>query len=119
MYSIKANVYTKEIKRKKIAALSGIASPQGFEEFLEEHGAEIVYKERFADHHAYTQQEIIDFANNAKDAGASWILTTEKDAVRIPQMSRRDVPFYFLRIEIDIISGHESFDQCISRICFR
>ena len=25
---------------------------------------------------------------------------------------------YFLRVEIDILSGQENFDQCISRICF-
>ena len=107
------------MKGKKIAIVSGIASPEGFEKFLSDQGAEIVYKERFADHHAYTQQEMIDFVNNTKEAGASWILTTEKDAVRMPRMGRRDIPFYFLRIEIDIISGHENFEQCISRICFR
>ena len=107
------------LKGKKIATVCGIASPKGFENFLSERGAEIVYKERFADHHTYTQQEMIDFVNNTKDAGATWILTTEKDAVRMPRMSRRDIPFYFLRIEIDILSGIENFDQCISRICFR
>ena len=107
------------LKGKKIATVCGIASPGGFEDFLSDWGAEIVYKERFADHHTYTLQEMIDFVNNTKAAGAVWILTTEKDAVRMPRMSRRDVPFYFLRIEIDILSGIESFDQCISRICFR
>jgi len=102
----------------KIGALSGIASPQGFEEFIEKLGAEIVYLERFADHHNYVQQEIIDFINNAKKAGAELLITTEKDAVRMPTLLRRDIPFYFLRVEIDILSGIESFDQCISRICF-
>jgi tetraacyldisaccharide 4'-kinase len=107
------------LKGKRIATVCGIASPTGFEEFLSDRGAEIVYKERFADHHTYTQQEMIDFVNNTKEAGAAWILTTEKDAVRMPRMGRRDIPFYFLRIEIDILSGLENFDQCISRICFR
>ncbi len=120
------NVFTREerlplnaLEGKKIATVCGIASPIGFENFLSDRGAEIVYKERFADHHTYTQQEMIDFVNNTKKAGAIWILTTEKDAVRMPRMSRRDIPFYFLRIEIDILSGLENFDQCISRICFR
>ena len=107
------------LKDNKVATICGIASPQGFEDFLSDQGAELVYKKRFADHHRYAQQEMIDFVNKAKDAGASCILTTEKDAVRMPRMSRLDIPFYFLRIEIDILSGLESFDQCISRICFR
>ena len=61
---------------------------------------------------------MIDFVNDAKAAGAEIIMTTEKDAVRMPRLDRRDLPILFLRIEIDILRGQESFDQCISRICF-
>lgn len=107
-----------ELKSKKIATISGIAAPESFEKFLRDYGANIVYSKNFADHHNYTQQEVIDFIVEAKKAKAKMILTTEKDAVRMPQLSRRDVQFFFLRIEIDIISGIENFDQCISRICF-
>lgn len=119
------DIYVKEkrfpldfLKGKKIAALSGIARPESFEEFLLGTGAEIVYKEQFADHHRYEQQEIIDFINNAKKKKASLVVTTEKDAVRIPRLDRKDIPICFMRVEIDIISGQESFDQCITRICF-
>ncbi len=107
-----------ELKKKNIAALSGIAVPESFEKFLRDYGAKIVHSKSFADHHNYTQQEIIDFIVDAKKAKATMVITTEKDAVRIPLLSRRDIEFYFLRVEIDIISGHESFEQCISRICF-
>ncbi len=119
------DVYVKEsrseldsLKGKKIAALSGIAKPESFEDFLNGFGAEIVYSEHYADHHRYRQQEVIDFINAAKKAGAQMVITTEKDAVRMPRLDRRDLPMHFMRIEIDILSGQESFDQCISRICF-
>ena len=102
----------------KVAALSAIARPESFEGFLEQLGAELVCKDHYADHHRYTQQEIIDFINQAKAAGAEYIVTTEKDAVRIPKIDRCDVPLIYLRIQIDILSGQENFDQCISRICF-
>ena len=107
-----------ELKSKKIATISGIAAPESFEKFLCDYGAHIVYSKNFTDHHNYAQQEIIDFIVKAKKSKAKIILTTEKDAVRMPQLSRRDIQFFFLRIEIDIISGIENFDQCISRICF-
>ncbi|MBN2640630.1 MAG: tetraacyldisaccharide 4'-kinase [Victivallales bacterium] len=106
------------LRGKKIAALSGIARPESFEDFLRGLGGEVVYTEHYADHHRYRQQEIIDFINRAKSHGAEVALTTEKDAVRMPRLDRRDIPFMFMRIEIDILSGQESFDQCISRICF-
>jgi tetraacyldisaccharide-1-P 4'-kinase len=45
------------------------------------------------------------------------LLTTEKDAVRLPEMSPNALPFYFLRVEITILSGHEAFNRCVSQIC--
>lgn len=106
------------LQGKKTASLSAIANPASFNAFLLQNGAELVLKRHYADHHRYRQQEMIDFINDAKNAGAELILTTEKDAVRMPGLNRRDLPLLFLRIEIDILSGQENFDQCISRICF-
>lgn len=106
------------LRGKRIAAISGIANPASFEDFLRELGAEIVVSRHFADHHRFSAQELIDFVNSAHDADVDMILTTEKDAVRIPRLDHCRVPMMFLRVEIDILSGHESFDQCITRICF-
>ncbi len=107
-----------DLRQRRIAALSGIAVPASFEEFLRRLGGELVYAEQYADHHRYRQQEIIDFINHSLNKGAEMIVTTEKDAVRFPRLDRRDLPVFFLRVEIDILSGKESFDQCIARICF-
>lgn len=103
---------------RRVAAISGIAVPGSFEGFLRTLGADLVYCEQFADHHRYRQQEIIDFVNASISHGSEFIVTTEKDAVRIPKLERRDLPIFFLRVEIDILSGKENFDECISRICF-
>ena len=101
-----------------MASISAIANPASFNAFLSELGGDIVEEIHFADHHRYRQQEMIDFINKAKKAGAELIMTTEKDAVRMPRLDRRDLPILFLRVQIDILSGQENFDQCISRICF-
>ena len=106
------------LQGRKVASLSAIATPASFNAFLTQNGANLVLKRHYADHHRYRQQEMIDFVNDAKAAGAEIIMTTEKDAVRMPRLDRRDLPILFLRIEIDILRGQESFDQCISRICF-
>lgn len=119
------NIYTGERKAlgfldgRPVATISGIASPEGFEHGIRKMGATIVYLKRFADHHRYRQQEIIDLINKSKHNQASAIITTEKDAVRFPKIERQDVPVYFLRVEIDLLSGVEDFNACISRICFR
>jgi tetraacyldisaccharide 4'-kinase len=119
------NVFTAEqrgldfLKGRRVAALSGIAVPSGFEGELERRGATIVQRRRFADHHCYSQQEIIDVINSSRELDAEAIVTTEKDAVRFPRLDRQDVPVFFLRVDIEILSGEEDFRECISRICFR
>ncbi|MDD4871724.1 MAG: tetraacyldisaccharide 4'-kinase [Kiritimatiellae bacterium] len=119
------NVFTAERKPLEyldgltISVVSGIAVPGGFEDELEKRGAKIIARNRFADHHRYSEQEIIDIVNKSKKLKADAILTTEKDAVRFPRLSRCDVPVYFLRVDIEILSGSEDFHQCISRICFK
>lgn len=107
------------LKGLNITTLSGIASPDGFENSLEEFGAKILKRHRFADHHRYSQQEIINMINTAKRLNTDAIITTEKDAVRFPRIERFDVPVYYLRVDIELLSGADDFKQCISRICFK
>lgn len=119
------NLYTAErkplefLKDLNVVTVAGIAAPKGFEHEVEKMGARILHRTAYADHHRYTQQEIIDVINRAKALKADAIVTTEKDAVRFPHLDRRDVPVYFLRVDIEILSGHEDFRSCIARICFR
>ena len=104
---------------KRVASLSGIAQPESFEQSLVKLGGELVYSKRFADHHRFTQQEILNAINRAKKRQAEIIVTTQKDAVRFPKIDRRDVPFYFMRVEIKIVAGANDFQDCVRKICFR
>lgn len=107
------------LKGKTVAAVSGIAAPAGFERELEKLGARLAQRVQFTDHHRYTQQEIIEVINSARECGAEAIITTEKDAVRFPRLDRCDLPVYFLRVDIELLSGTEDFNACIARICFQ
>ena len=103
----------------KVTALSGIASPGGFESSLRSLGATVLACERFVDHHRYTRREIVDVLNHAAELGADAVITTEKDAVRLPAIEHPAVPIYFQRIDIEILRGAENFRQCVEHICFR
>jgi tetraacyldisaccharide 4'-kinase len=107
------------IKARKVASLSGIAQPESFEQSLVKLGGELVYTKRFADHHRFTQQEILNAINRSKKRQAEAIITTQKDAVRFPKLDRRDLPIYFMRVEIKILSGAKDFQDCVRKICFR
>jgi len=107
------------VKGRKIASLSGIAQPESFEQSLVTLGADLVYSKRFADHHRFTQQEVLNVINRSKKRQADTIITTQKDAVRFPKIDRRDLPMYFMRVEIKILSGAKDFQDCVRKICFR
>jgi tetraacyldisaccharide 4'-kinase len=104
---------------RKVASLSGIAQPESFENSLKSQGAELVYSKRFADHHRFTQQEVLNAINRSKKKQAEMIVTTQKDAVRFPKIDRRDLPIYFMRVEIKIVTGAKDFNECVRQICFR
>lgn len=117
------NVYSDEtlplswLEGKRVAAFSGIAVPQSFEGFLREMGAKLAGTDRFADHHRYDAQEVIDIVNHADEVGACAVITTEKDAVRLPRLVRPAVPVYYLRVEIAILDGAENFHEAVRHIC--
>ena len=107
------------LQGRKVASLSGIAQPESFEQSLVHLGAELVYSKRFADHHRFTQQEVLNAINRSKKRQAEMIITTQKDAVRFPKIDRRDLPVYFMRVEIKILRGADDFQDCVRKICFR
>jgi tetraacyldisaccharide 4'-kinase len=107
------------LEGRRVASLSGIAQPESFEKSLVNLGAELVYSKRFADHHRFSQQEVLNVINRSKKRQADIIVTTQKDAVRFPKIDRRDLKILFMRVEIKILKGATDFQDCVRQICFR
>ncbi len=106
------------LEGKRVGAFSAIAVPESFEKFLRDYGASLLYTKRFLDHHRFTNEELEQIFEQAREAGLDYLVTTEKDAVRLPFERMTDLPLYYLRLEIDIISGVDDFEDAVSRICF-
>jgi len=119
------NVYTSErlpldaLRDTFIGSLCAIAAPESFEGALQKLGAHVDLSKRYIDHHYYTEAELTSFINRCIRRDLVMIVTTEKDAVRMPRLpeAKVKVPIYFLRVEIEILSGHESWGHCVARIC--
>jgi len=45
------------------------------------------------------------------------MITTEKDAVRIPETYKAVLPLYYVRMEIEIVEGFEDFEEAVKDIC--
>src|SRR6188472_2768338 len=102
-----------------IGSISAIAAPESFEAALEKLGAHVDLAKRYIDHHYYSDAELISFIKRCIRRDLEMIVTTEKDSVRMPRLPEAEmkVPICFLRVEIEILSGHESWEHCVARIC--
>jgi tetraacyldisaccharide 4'-kinase len=89
-----------------VAAFCGIGNPQSFFNHLELNGEKLVLQKSFKDHHVYTQNDITQLENAAKEAGAKQLVTTAKDAVKLRDLSF-DIPCYSVEIEIKIAEEEE------------
>jgi tetraacyldisaccharide 4'-kinase len=76
----------------KILAVAGIARPERFFADLEAANSKPYATLEFRDHHPYTDADIDRIARTVRAAGASIVLTTEKDAVRLSARSLGDLP---------------------------
>ena len=106
-----------ELAGRRIAAFSGIATPERFEELLTRHGASLVANRRFLDHHAFADEDLDEVLEQALQAKAEMIVTTEKDAVRLQSRFRPPVPLMFVRLEVEILGDEGGFNAAVERIC--
>jgi tetraacyldisaccharide 4'-kinase len=72
------------VRGRKVLALSSVGNPLAFERMLEQLGGVVVSRARFPDHHAY-QPGDLPGALLGEGSSAEWIVTTRKDAVRLPR----------------------------------
>jgi tetraacyldisaccharide 4'-kinase len=68
---------------ERIVAVAGIARPRRFFDALADMGWTVAREIAFADHHRYTPRDVERVRAAATEVGATMIVTTEKDAVRL------------------------------------
>lgn len=77
------------LKDRAVVAFAGIGRPAKFFATLEDLGCRIVARHAFPDHHPYRRAAVERLRAAAKTAGAV-LVTTAKDAVRLPADLRQD-----------------------------
>ncbi|MDB5508260.1 MAG: tetraacyldisaccharide 4-kinase [Hyphomicrobiales bacterium] len=72
------------LRGKRVFAFAGIGRPEKFFQTLEDCGATVDARRVFADHHAYSPEDVADLATQARGSGSELMVTTEKDFCRLP-----------------------------------
>lgn len=99
----------------RVVGLCGIARPAAFERTLQAAGASIRELLAFPDHHPYTQADLEHAASVARSEKAEWIVTTEKDAMRLQGLVPDDVTVLALRMDVRIEGDTAALDALVRR----
>ena len=97
------------LKGKRVVLLSSIGDPGYFAETAGLLGADIAEHIIFADHHNYKESDAAGIMKRCDERKFDFILTTEKDEVKLRRMSLSfgNYTIMTLVIEMEIISGKE------------
>jgi tetraacyldisaccharide 4'-kinase len=110
VFPLKGSAYGPEfLKGKRIAAFAGIARPEAFRETLISLGADLVSFTVFKDHHVFMADDFSRLTAEKEKAGAEYLITTEKDWVRLEGLRPEYPDMAFLEIEFAFVSGREEF----------
>ena len=71
---------------------AGIGNPINFFNLLKKNNINVIEEKGFPDHHNYSEKELEDLINKAKEKN-SILLTTEKDYFRINQEYKKNINF--------------------------
>ncbi len=87
-----------------LIAVSGLARPEAFESTLSSLGIMPEAHLRFPDHAQYGDFRIGKIQKAAEETGATAIITTEKDAVKLE--SRINLPIFSVAIQMTVVESH-------------
>lgn len=93
-------VCASDLTGRSILPFCGIGNPDAFFEQLTELGAKIKDVVVFGDHHNYHKADFIKIRQCAESSGAEWIVTTEKDAVKLECLPFGALDYWVLQIDL-------------------
>lgn len=103
------------ISGRRVVAVAGIAEPSGFFDGLRDAGAVLIQAVAFPDHHPYSLKELDEIEAMAKRCDADWIVTTEKDWVRIGSASSLTEDWWVVEIQL-VPDDQVKWNRLIERI---
>jgi tetraacyldisaccharide 4'-kinase len=104
------------LRGRRVRLLAAIARPEVFRRTVEALGAVVAGERHFRDHHRFRERElreVLGSAARSAEAGAEWVVTTEKDAVRLGLEAAGHPRLRVLRIEAEVVRGEEVLGRAL------
>lgn len=101
------------LRQKGVVAFAGIAYPELFKEMLVQLGAEVIRFRGYRDHCVFTREDLEEMIHLKEASGAGFLLTTEKDWMRIAPFAPDDEDLGYLRIRFSLLPGQDGLFRMV------
>jgi tetraacyldisaccharide 4'-kinase len=100
------------LRGKPIGAFCGIGNPRAFRQTLEGLGADVRDFREYPDHHAFRREDVDDLQKWAAALpGDAWIVTTQKDWVKLRVAELGGRKLWALRVGMRFVEGTDVFER--------
>ena len=99
-----------------VLLVTGIANPRPFKELIEKIACEVIHLQ-YPDHYKFNEDDIatINESFTKLKSPVKYIITTEKDSVRLKEFTNIPAPIYYFPIGIDFLYDYKNeFDKIIT-----
>ncbi len=86
----------------RVLAVAGIARPRSFVEHLEVSGYDVVDLIQVRDHYQYLEKDISNIAARVKKLDVNYVITTEKDMVRLREHTPLDFSVLWVPLKVNL-----------------
>jgi tetraacyldisaccharide 4'-kinase len=101
-----------------VYAFCGLGNPEAFFADLERWRFRVARRAVFPDHYRYSLRDVTRLEAEARRAGATALVTTEKDAMNLRDLKSPGLPIYFCRIDLEVSDG-AGFLEAVQSIAAR
>jgi tetraacyldisaccharide 4'-kinase len=98
------------VRNKKFFGFCSIGNPKSFKETLLSVDTELIGFKTFRDHYRYSHDDIQAITGISKRYGTDWIVTTEKDIMRLKKLA---VPQNIVALVIKFMIDEEFYDEVL------
>lgn len=106
----------KDLRRRKVMLISGIAQPASFEKNLEKFSLQFVEHLKYRDHYPYKAEDVDVIVKKWRELGSPDLMTTEKDFVKLKSLWPKEVPLWYSPLEVQIQSQEDGFYEILDQV---
>jgi tetraacyldisaccharide 4'-kinase len=103
------------LQGQKVGVFCAIAHPEYFRKTIEKMGAIIVSELSLADHDTVKDKSLENFAQLSFKEGATYLVCTEKDRVKLKDDLKLPLPIVWIQMELNIVEGQEDWQAFLNK----